>query len=605
MTDAGVRQALAYELTLKCKSSAVDFEFTFRVIDCDGNITWLGEHAVNGTARLEREQTTPLQFNQLFLDDPAITFTPVPPPDPRVSLIGIISLAGPGASLRRAQECDSTISIILGKRNAYWIEPSLVKGTLAHWKPSSDVLAVILRTAWGLTMIMACPGTTLRVEKSVGGIFALEGSLGKVVMVCGQGLKLDELGSFFGQIINEASETAGKENGQQQDTSDQFYDYLGWWYVQLTSNVANISSFSTWNTFSQDVSEDGILEGLSAIHEAGIPVKTLLIDDGWQDVDEDRRLLSFNMVDHQSFFEDLNLSTSPLSATDLAVSYQAALNASLNFFTPVEWCMSHSLPVLQMFFVGPTTSPLPSRLLRTSEDFFPDISESHSWHIFSNAINTSFLIPAMGAVLPDWDMFRSTVPGASAQALARALSGGPVMVSDAVGGHDAVVLRPLHLGGRVLRFRRSGRVISGVFGDGLLVVRAGACKSGDVVGFFNLLDGGGAKAVVKVAEDLGYENGMVAVRYFFAKAVGVAATETGRIFVELSRGDIECVTVVPLVKGRASSSLACFGLIDKYNGVLAVKSLLADDDAANTWALDFKFMGIFAQVKLQNLSDYK
>jgi raffinose synthase len=53
---------------------------------------------------------------------------------------------------------------------------------------------------------------------------------------------------------------------------------------------------------------------------------------------------------------------------------------------------------------------------------------------------------------PDWDMFQSTHPCAAFHAASRAVSGGPVYVSDTVGHHDFALLRRLALpDGTVLR----------------------------------------------------------------------------------------------------------------------------------------------------------
>ena len=59
----------------------------------------------------------------------------------------------------------------------------------------------------------------------------------------------------------------------------------------------------------------------------------------------------------------------------------------------------------------------------------------------------------MGSFIhPDWDMFQSTHPCAAFHAASRAVSGGPVYVSDSVGSHDFALLRRLALpDGTILR----------------------------------------------------------------------------------------------------------------------------------------------------------
>jgi raffinose synthase len=54
---------------------------------------------------------------------------------------------------------------------------------------------------------------------------------------------------------------------------------------------------------------------------------------------------------------------------------------------------------------------------------------------------------------PDWDMFQSTHPCAEFHAASRAISGGPIYVSDAVGKHNFELLKSLVLpDGSVMRF---------------------------------------------------------------------------------------------------------------------------------------------------------
>ena len=61
-------------------------------------------------------------------------------------------------------------------------------------------------------------------------------------------------------------------------------------------------------------------------------------------------------------------------------------------------------------------------------------------------------------VQPDWDMFQSKHPAATAHAAARAVSGAAVYVSDYPGQHDFDLLKSLVLpGGGVLRAALPGR----------------------------------------------------------------------------------------------------------------------------------------------------
>jgi raffinose synthase len=110
-------------------------------------------------------------------------------------------------------------------------------------------------------------------------------------------------------------------------------------------------------------------------------------------------------------------------------------------------CMCHSTENLFR-----TTA---SALVRASDDFYPRDPSSSGPHIGACAYNAVFLA---GILHPDYDMFHSRHPAARAHAAARAVSGGPVYVSDAPGCHDFSILSTLVLpDGRVLRAKLPGR----------------------------------------------------------------------------------------------------------------------------------------------------
>ena len=129
-------------------------------------------------------------------------------------------------------------------------------------------------------------------------------------------------------------------------------------------------------------------------------------------------------------------------------------------------------------------------LARASDDFWPADPASHSVHI-AHCIFNSVMIGEI--CLPDFDMFHSKHSAATLHAVARALSGGPVYVSDKPGHHDARIIRRLALrDGRVLRPASPLRpTVDCLFqdptGNGSRALKAWARnRCGAVVGAFNL-----------------------------------------------------------------------------------------------------------------------
>lgn len=94
-------------------------------------------------------------------------------------------------------------------------------------------------------------------------------------------------------------------------------------------------------------------------------------------------------------------------------------------------------------------------VVRASDDFYPREPVSHTIHIAAVAYNSIFLGEIMQ---PDWDMFHSLHPAAEYHASARAISGGPIYVSDAPGKHNFDLLKKVVLpDGSVIRARFPGR----------------------------------------------------------------------------------------------------------------------------------------------------
>ncbi|XP_065849514.1 probable galactinol--sucrose galactosyltransferase 6 isoform X2 [Euphorbia lathyris] len=153
-------------------------------------------------------------------------------------------------------------------------------------------------------------------------------------------------------------------------------------------------------------------------------------------------------VDVQCILETLGAGLG--GRVQLTRQYHQALDASVARNFPDNGCiacMSHNTDAL---YCSKQTA-----IIRASDDFFPRDPVSHTIHIAAVAYNSVFLGEFMQ---PDWDMFHSLHPAAEYHASARAISGGPVYVSDEPGKHDFNVLKKLVLpDGSILRARLPGR----------------------------------------------------------------------------------------------------------------------------------------------------
>lgn len=153
-------------------------------------------------------------------------------------------------------------------------------------------------------------------------------------------------------------------------------------------------------------------------------------------------------VDVQCILETLGAGLG--GRVELTRQYHQALDASVARNFPDNGCiacMSHNNDAL---YCSKQTA-----IVRASDDFYPRDPMSHTVHIAAVAYNSVFLGEFMQ---PDWDMFHSLHPAGEYHASARAISGGPIYVSDAPGKHNFELLKKLVLpDGSVLRARLPGR----------------------------------------------------------------------------------------------------------------------------------------------------
>ena len=219
----------------------------------------------------------------------------------------------------------------------------------------------------------------------------------------------------------------------------------------------------------------------------------------------------------------------------------------------------------------------PSTVMRTSDDFWPERPESHGTHIYTNAHASLWFGEFMH---PDWDMFQSAHAMGAFHAAARAVSGGPVYVSDRPEEHDFALLRKLTLSdGTILRADAPGRLTR----DCLFIDPTKAPvllkifnTNGDcgVVGIFNARGPSTAAAREMVSGEVSPRDVPALAKTDFighAQRSGElwrcdagAAGGSGRP-VSLSAGEWEIVTFAPVKNG-----FAAIGLADKLNSAGAI-----------------------------------
>lgn len=222
-----------------------------------------------------------------------------------------------------------------------------------------------------------------------------------------------------------------------------------------------------------------------------------------------------------------------------------------------------------------------SNIARNSDDYLPDMPQNAKEHTYYNAYNAYW---TSNFAYPDWDMFQSHDPHGAYHAVARAISGGPVYITDKPGQERAELVRPLaYSDGRLLMLDEPGQVTRDllltdvalepsalkVFG---LITRPGL--SAGMVAAFNVNKSARSVAgKVSVRDVEGFPrtgaNGPMTVAVYRRSSGSASllnAKQSSLPFI-LDGFGYELFTLAPVNQG-----VGVFGLLDKYLGPAAVVS---------------------------------
>ena len=427
------------------------------------------------------------------------------------------------------------------------------------------------------------------------------------------------------------------------------YRWLGW---------------CSWNTYYQQVTAQKVLNSVRSLHEAGVPIGFVLIDDGWLSV-KNARLTAYGAdrskfpdglaglvktlhqtwhirnvgvwhafqgywagVDPQSeigrshtlfagnhglylpdprdgagekFYDDWDRQLKADGIDFLKVDNQASVptftNGRLPVFASGEGQERNLQEAALKYFSDPRQGDKPAgvnllncmaqsietaynwhvtNLARNSDDYFPGDPVDSREHVFYNAYNDYW---TSNFAYPDWDMFETGPSDGAYQAIARAISGGPVYTTDAPGKERADLLIPFALAsGRLLQLDRPGQVTPDlllqdpslqpvalkVFGT---ITRPGL-DAGMVAGMNVNKTAGRVEGEVSAADVPGlHASGSVAV---YQRSTGRATLldPGASLPFHLKALDADLFTLAP-----EHSGVAVFGLLDKYLGPAAVSRI--------------------------------
>ncbi|XP_042519478.1 probable galactinol--sucrose galactosyltransferase 2 isoform X3 [Macadamia integrifolia] len=247
-----------------------------------------------------------------------------------------------------------------------------------------------------------------------------------------------------------------------------------------------------------------------------------------------------------------------------------------------------------------------SAITRASDDYMPRNQTSQTVHIASVAFNSIFLGEI---VVPDWDMFYSSHYAAEFHAVARAVGGCGVYVSDKPGQHDFTILKRLVLpDGSVLRAKYPGRpsrdcLFNDPVMDGKSLLKIwNLNKFSGVVGIFNCqgagswpgfqsnvqnstrseLSGNVSPTDIEYLEEVSGETwtGDCAI-FMFNSGSLVRLPKEG--YLDVSLGVLQCdvFTISPIKLYDQRFQFAPIGLIEMYNSGGAVEEMEFFNSSSN------------------------
>ena len=211
---------------------------------------------------------------------------------------------------------------------------------------------------------------------------------------------------------------------------------------------------------------------------------------------------------------------------------------------------------------------------RNSDDFVPDEEKGFREHMLQNAYNALY---HDNVYVCDWDMYWTNHADAKKHALVRAISGGPIYISDRIGETIYEEIMPLvYHDGRILRMDRCAKPTMDCIFDSPLKDRA--------LKLTNTVNGTGVIAAFHISEsnelveaDLSpseiYDlSGEIfgAYRYFDKSFMIMKKQES--IHVKLTEKDYELILFLPM-----KEHVTPIGLVNKYMSNHAVKTIYSTE----------------------------
>ncbi|ORZ08616.1 glycoside hydrolase superfamily, partial [Absidia repens] len=263
----------------------------------------------------------------------------------------------------------------------------------------------------------------------------------------------------------------------------------------------------------------------------------------------------------------------------------AAANAMEKYFTtPPLHCMAMNPHLLECrkLETEKITKIWYGGINRNSDDFYPDIFDSHPWHLYENLLNSMWSSSLFSAI--DFDMFQSAHYFGEYHASSRAISGGPVYITDIPGNHDINLLRTLTAENRdgsnqILRCRQACWPLYDTVLGGKPGIDQNFIGAWNTIGTFGFVYGywntrKESQCIATTPIPLGYV-GYVSLGLDVGKWLyNLESKDDLPLAFRLDVYGCSMVRVVPVYHYQPSlhstGIISCIGLLDKLNGLQSV-----------------------------------
>lgn len=305
--------------------------------------------------------------------------------------------------------------------------------------------------------------------------------------------------------------------------------------------------------------------------------------------------VSFVKVDNQLITERISKNKVPIF--DLAENLHNSMHKAANtyFNGTVINCMDMTNDAFYNFGN--------SAVARTVEDYFPykknetyNMEKGNTAAHVTAAIYNSLWFGQM--VYPDFDMFQSHHPNAEYHAIARALSSGPIYITDIPGQQNFDLLNKLITSdGRILRSDAplvpTEDCLFQVQGSGLLKAYTYS-ENAALLSIFHATDAGKQEAQWSITDIPRFQSSTLDQFVVYNAKTGatrkIDKQETQNI--SLERMESSLYWIVPIKNGYAP-----LGLLDKYNGPAALSDIVITNTSCNFEVRDGGQIGVYAASK--------